>query len=213
MGSPKLFLFQLESSAYNMIKPWLSQKKWWGCHRHQKVKKNPIVLINWAQFPKCGFLGSTQLCYQCLHEVLYTVIESMSKRDRRWRSMNFQAMFSKRCLNSWLLRDFPAVPTVSGMHLIAFTSHIRDIWSSNIFSAVMTRRNPWAQLKSLECPCGAWYGALPRAGPCSHEAPSSQYTQHCWRSAPLPRLRQSGRPQERRWNVLCTSQWPCHDGE
>lgn len=63
--------------------------------------------------------------------------------------MNFQAMFSNRCLNSWLLRDFPAVPTVSGMHLTAFTSHIRDILSSNVFSAVTTRHKPWAQLKRL----------------------------------------------------------------
>lgn len=45
--------------------------------------------------------------------------------------MNFQAILSNRCLKSWLLRDFPAVPTVSEMHLIPFTSHIRDILSSN----------------------------------------------------------------------------------
>lgn len=42
-------------------------------------------------------------------------------------------MLSNRCLNSWLFRDFPAVPTISEMHLIPFTSYTFDILSSNIF--------------------------------------------------------------------------------
>lgn len=47
--------------------------------------------------------------------------------------MNFQAMLSNKCLNSWLLRDFPAVLSVSERQLIPFTSHICDILSSEVF--------------------------------------------------------------------------------
>lgn len=89
--------------------------------------------------------------------------------------MNFQTMLSNRCLNSWLLRDFPAVLTVSEIHLIPLTSHIRDILSSEVFKQSWQDTTPEHSWKAWGAPVAHNKELFPELGPAAtrHHPPST----------------------------------------
>lgn len=132
--------------------------------------------------------------------------------------MNFQATFSKDFWILGLLRDFSAIPTVSGTHFITFTSQRADTLRPFFLNSLEKTQS----LTPAETPLCPWgcppYIVVPMAGP---PPPSSSSQKACTPSyhdittaedqSLLPDHSRVGGCERR--DVWCCLHWPHWDGD